>query len=151
MALGSLRAISFQRVQINQRARHLIGSWGSFLHQACTWPAVTHPHDAGASSGFGEAIAWRCAALQCKLILLARRQERLEALRSAILEVYPSTAIHLVCMDVRNMEAVAALPSQLPQEFAEVRQLQRFRAAQWQQQMCQNLSNFTIPSHAEPG
>lgn len=49
------------------------------------------------------------------------------------------------------MEAVAALPSQLPQEFAEVRQLQRFRAAQWQQQMSQNLSNFTIPSHAEPG
>ena len=75
----------------------------------------------GASSGFGEAIAWRCAELGAKLILVARRQERLDALSQAIKAAYPTVAVHLVSMDVRDMAAVAALPGSLPEQFAAVR------------------------------
>lgn len=74
----------------------------------------------GASAGFGEAIAWRCAELGCKLILLARRQERLDALRQAICSTYPSVSIHTVSMDVRDLKAIEALPGNLPEEFSEV-------------------------------
>eukprot|EP00195_Chlamydomonas_chlamydogama_P012771 CAMPEP_0202892846 /NCGR_PEP_ID=MMETSP1392-20130828/2528_1 /ASSEMBLY_ACC=CAM_ASM_000868 /TAXON_ID=225041 /ORGANISM="Chlamydomonas chlamydogama, Strain SAG 11-48b" /LENGTH=267 /DNA_ID=CAMNT_0049576953 /DNA_START=116 /DNA_END=919 /DNA_ORIENTATION=- len=73
----------------------------------------------GASSGFGEAIAWRCAELGCKLILVARREDRLQAIADQLREKY-SAAVHVVSMDVRNLDAVAALPAQLPQEFSEV-------------------------------
>ncbi|GAX83682.1 hypothetical protein CEUSTIGMA_g11107.t1 [Chlamydomonas eustigma] len=74
----------------------------------------------GASSGFGEAIAWRCAELGGKLILLARRKERLEILQSEITAEYPDVEINLVVMDVRNTEEVQSLPSSLPPAFREV-------------------------------
>lgn len=74
----------------------------------------------GASAGIGEACAWRFAEQGSKLILLARRQEKLEALRDDILHHYPSTQIHLVCMDVREWGRVEKLPSELPEDFRAV-------------------------------
>ena len=49
-----------------------------------------------------------------------RRKERLEALRDSLLATYPSTAVHLVIMDVRDTTQAEALPTTLPPEFAEV-------------------------------
>ena len=42
----------------------------------------------GASSGIGEACAWRFAAAGCKLVLSARRTERLDALSKQLTDSY---------------------------------------------------------------
>ncbi|GBF95874.1 short-chain dehydrogenase reductase [Raphidocelis subcapitata] len=73
----------------------------------------------GASSGFGAAIARRLAELGCRLVLVARRLERLEALRDELVEKYRAP-VHVARLDVRDLGAVAALPAALPREFAEV-------------------------------
>lgn len=75
------------------------------------FPACT-----GASAGIGEACAWRFAAEGCKLVLIARRQERLEALAAGLRQHY-NVAVHTVAMDVRDLDAIARLPEELPEEF----------------------------------
>ena len=47
----------------------------------------------GASVGIGKATAWRFAELGSKLILISRREEKLEELKSEILSEYPNTKI----------------------------------------------------------
>jgi NADP-dependent 3-hydroxy acid dehydrogenase YdfG len=42
----------------------------------------------GASAGFGEAMAWRFAEAGCKLVLVARRLERLESLKAQLVDAY---------------------------------------------------------------
>ncbi|KAL4859277.1 NADP-dependent 3-hydroxy acid dehydrogenase [Chlorella vulgaris] len=73
----------------------------------------------GASAGIGEACAWRFAAEGCKLVLIARRQERLEALAAGLRQHY-NVAVHTVAMDVQDLDAIARLPEELPEEFQEV-------------------------------
>ncbi|EFJ44998.1 hypothetical protein VOLCADRAFT_94686 [Volvox carteri f. nagariensis] len=73
----------------------------------------------GASSGFGEAMAWRFAEAGCRLVLLARRQDRLESLRDQLHFTY-HVPVHTVQLDVRNIAEVDLLPQQLPEEFATV-------------------------------
>ena len=71
----------------------------------------------GASSGFGEASARKFAAEGRRLVLCARRAERLQALS---VELSAFTQVHCATLDVRDQQAVAALPASLPAEFADV-------------------------------
>lgn len=74
----------------------------------------------GASAGIGEACAWRFAEKGCKLILLARREERLEALRAELEAAYPGVRAHLVALDVREWGKMEQLVKNLPEEFSSV-------------------------------
>ncbi|QWV99468.1 SDR family oxidoreductase [Geomonas nitrogeniifigens] len=71
----------------------------------------------GASSGFGAACARALAELGWNLVLTARREEKLQALRK---ELADKTKVHVMVLDVRDGEAVSAACAALPQEFAEV-------------------------------
>ncbi|MES2208068.1 MAG: SDR family NAD(P)-dependent oxidoreductase [Pseudomonadota bacterium] len=71
----------------------------------------------GASSGFGQAIAQRLAQSGYKLILLARRLDRLEALAKA---VAPYTVCHVITADLRNHGALKQALSTLPAHFQNI-------------------------------
>ncbi len=70
----------------------------------------------GASAGFGAACARKYAEPQTRLILAARRLEKLEALQQELSE----TEIHILQLDVRDRGAVAETLSGLPKHFREV-------------------------------
>ena len=69
----------------------------------------------GASSGIGRACAEAFAAEGCRLVLAARRRDRLEDLTAAL--PVPTLAVEL---DVRDRSAVDAVISGLPPEWADV-------------------------------
>src|ERR1044071_2024021 len=69
----------------------------------------------GASSGFGAAIARRCAASGARVIASARRAERLKDLAAEL-----GSSILPVTLDVRDRAAVFTALSSLPAEFAEI-------------------------------
>ncbi|KAJ1446371.1 hypothetical protein M885DRAFT_546785 [Pelagophyceae sp. CCMP2097] len=74
----------------------------------------------GASSGFGWATAWRFAELGCKLVLVARRAERLQELAAEICCKYAGARVHCAPLDMCDMTGLEALPASLPAEFADV-------------------------------
>lgn len=55
--------------------------------------------------------------------MIGRRKDKLESLQSAITKEYPSVRVHTVAISVTDLDAVAALPQALPEEFAKVRVL----------------------------
>ena len=67
----------------------------------------------GATSGIGEACAWRFAEAGCKLVLTGRRAQRLDSLKASIEARYEGVAVTCVTMDVTDLERVAALPGAL--------------------------------------
>jgi 3-hydroxy acid dehydrogenase/malonic semialdehyde reductase len=69
----------------------------------------------GASAGFGEAVARRFAAQGARLVLAARRVERLEKLKSEL-----KTPVHAIGLDVRDNKAVEAAVAWLPKDFSQV-------------------------------
>eukprot|EP00891_Asterochloris_glomerata_P007611 jgi/Astpho2/7611/e_gw1.00115.98.1_t len=73
----------------------------------------------GASSGIGEACAWRFAEAGCKLVLTARRTDRLEKLAKELHDKY-KVPVHSVSLDLMDFEKLQELPKRLPAEFREV-------------------------------
>jgi len=71
----------------------------------------------GASAGIGESCARAFAAAGARLVLTARRRERLEALADD-LRHERGTASHLLTLDVRDREAVLSTLGALPAEWA---------------------------------
>ncbi|MEO7330122.1 MAG: SDR family NAD(P)-dependent oxidoreductase [Minicystis sp.] len=69
----------------------------------------------GASSGIGLAVARRFAASGARLVLAARRKDRLDALASEL-----AVPAHAIALDVRDRAAVAQAVAALPADFAEV-------------------------------
>lgn len=66
----------------------------------------------GASSGIGEACARALASYGADLILLARRQERLDALRIALEDAY-GISVLTAALDVRDRPAILAFAEEL--------------------------------------
>lgn len=73
----------------------------------------------GASSGIGEACARKFAANGCRLILNARRADKLEALKAELNAQY-GTEVLLLPFDVRDREAATEAISNMPSEWAEI-------------------------------
>jgi serine 3-dehydrogenase len=73
----------------------------------------------GASSGIGEAAARSFAAAGARLVLAARRTERLERLAAELAEKH-GTSCHHVALDVRDAGVVTRILEDLPAEWAEI-------------------------------
>lgn len=73
----------------------------------------------GASAGIGEACAKAFAAEGAKLLLAARRHDRLQVL-SAKLQELGAEALHLLELDVRDAQKVAAAIASLPEEWQSI-------------------------------
>ncbi|HYQ32744.1 MAG TPA: SDR family oxidoreductase [Lapillicoccus sp.] len=71
----------------------------------------------GASSGLGEGMARRFAAMGRDLALAARRTDRLEALRAELLEAHPRIRVEVAAMDVDDPESVATVVPQLVEKL----------------------------------
>ncbi|WP_148254970.1 SDR family NAD(P)-dependent oxidoreductase [Aidingimonas lacisalsi] len=74
----------------------------------------------GATSGFGRAAARRFAAAGWSVILIGRRQERLEALQR---ELDAQTDILTLALDVRDADGIADAIASLPEPFRRVKVL----------------------------
>lgn len=73
----------------------------------------------GASAGIGEACAVMFAAEGARLILAARRRERLELLAARLTKAH-GTAVHVIDFDVRRRKAVNAAIESLPPEYGSI-------------------------------
>jgi 3-hydroxy acid dehydrogenase / malonic semialdehyde reductase len=74
----------------------------------------------GATSGIGEACAWRFAEEKARLVLIGRRRERLETLKEQLETEIPNSQVHIEAMSVADLEAVQTLQSRLPEQFKDV-------------------------------
>jgi 3-hydroxy acid dehydrogenase/malonic semialdehyde reductase len=72
----------------------------------------------GASSGIGEACARRFAAMGCRLVVAARRGDRVDRLADELRAA--GTEVHATAVDVRDRSAVEAWIASLPAAFDEV-------------------------------
>lgn len=70
----------------------------------------------GASAGIGEATAYALASAGCKLVLVARREDRLRSLAASLQKEY-GTPVHWVALDVRDIASLQRMPETLPEEF----------------------------------
>jgi 3-hydroxy acid dehydrogenase / malonic semialdehyde reductase len=73
----------------------------------------------GATSGFGEACAYKFAADNYKLILNGRRKDRLEKLQKTLEDRY-KVSCYLLPFDVQDQEEVFKSVSRLPDEWRQI-------------------------------
>ncbi len=69
----------------------------------------------GATGGFGKAFAARFAALNCKLVLHGRSQEKLDELCADI-----TVPVHKIIFDLRDKEATLKAMKAIPEEFKDI-------------------------------
>lgn len=75
----------------------------------------------GASSGIGAACAEVLASERnYRLLLCARREDRLKEIEATILSKYPDTAIHTFVLDVRESKAVTESVTNLPEKWKNI-------------------------------
>lgn len=77
----------------------------------------------GASSGIGAATAKELASVShgnIRLILTARREDKLKDLSDKLYQKYPSIKIHTSKLDVSSIEHIKPFISGLPQEFSDI-------------------------------
>lgn len=74
----------------------------------------------GASSGIGKACAFVLAKEGYRLILCARRTERLQELEETIKKEHPDTDVYTFTLDVRDAEAVQDAISALPEAWKNI-------------------------------
>jgi len=73
----------------------------------------------GASSGIGRACAFAFAREGAKLLLAARRKDRLDELAPQLMQA-GATAIHMMALDVRDNSEVERAMANLPEEFRDI-------------------------------
>jgi short-subunit dehydrogenase len=71
----------------------------------------------GASAGLGEGMARRFAGLGRDLALVARRTDRLEALKKELLEAHPGIRVETAALDVDDPDAVARVIPELAERL----------------------------------
>lgn len=71
----------------------------------------------GATSGFGEACARRFAGEGWRIVLAARRTERLKTLQK---ELGEDTSVHIMTLDVRDQKAIMTELTALPENFSKI-------------------------------
>jgi len=74
----------------------------------------------GASAGFGRTCARWFAASGSYLVLGARREDKLQALRTELLQAHPQLKVHVAHLDVTSRESVARFLSSIPAELAAI-------------------------------
>lgn len=77
----------------------------------------------GASSGIGQATALELAAAangNLKLIISARRSDRLQKLKSSLESKYPSIKVLPLPLDVSNYHTIPKFVTDLPKDFADI-------------------------------
>ncbi len=74
----------------------------------------------GASSGIGRATALTFAEEGARLLLCARRLERLNELQANIALLHPGLKVHVFELDVRDRKAVDSAIDSLPEEWKQV-------------------------------
>ena len=73
----------------------------------------------GATSGFGEAMAYVFAAAGDRLILTGRNENKLAAICADLISKH-NVAVHTLCFDIQNKEAVFAAVQSLPAAFISI-------------------------------
>jgi NADP-dependent 3-hydroxy acid dehydrogenase YdfG len=73
----------------------------------------------GATSGFGEAMAYVFAAAGAKLILTGRNENKLAAISADLVSKH-NAAVHTLCFDIQNKEAVFAAVNSIPAAFTNI-------------------------------
>jgi 3-hydroxy acid dehydrogenase / malonic semialdehyde reductase len=77
----------------------------------------------GASTGIGYHTAKYFAEASkgdIKLVLAARRKQKLEALKADLIKDYPSIQVHIETLDVSKLETIEPFLSGLPEEFKSI-------------------------------
>lgn len=114
----------------------------------------------GASSGIGRSCARAFAAQGAKILLAARRRERLEDLASELKKKFRSD-VHILEVDVRRQKTVAEVINSLPEEWAPIEvlvnnaglsrgldKLHEGKLDDWEEMIDTNVKGLLYVSHA---